>query len=196
MLAISSSDTFIATGKHNSASEVGYQCSSCDVDDASTWFHVVAVWSPPPANVYTIYVDGSSVTRSGTSGYGVGTNEGITLGIRNDYSLSDYTGNIDVVTIWRRELNTSEISEIYNSGNGRSCEYFYNTTTTGEPPIEEPKPTIFDEKWSESEINIGEQIQGMANVTITEGQIQSVIFEVMFPNGTRKNFTGTRVIYE
>jgi len=54
-------------------------------------------------------------------------------------------------------------------------------------------PSIFDEQWNETSVSLGTQVTGSANVTHSTNDIDTVKFEVMYPNGTRVNFTGTNL---
>lgn len=75
-----------------------------------------------------IYINGVKQNMTSHGGYGAGTKTGLTLGIRNDFTNSDYKGHLDGVAIWNRELTKKELSSLYNAGNGRSCNEIHNIT--------------------------------------------------------------------
>ena len=90
---------------------------SSSVLSASTWYHIVALYDG--AN-YKIYINGNlENTKAGVAPNwgGAGTNE-LSIG---KYSNSAYyfLGKIDALNLWDKELTSTEITELYNSGNGK-----------------------------------------------------------------------------
>jgi hypothetical protein len=90
------------------------------VPDTSNWYHYVFTFDD--SNL-TIYRNGSQVattayTASSTS-TGNATNP-LTLGKAPNASGNYLDGRLDDMGIWDRILSTSEISELYNSGTGKT----------------------------------------------------------------------------
>lgn len=91
---------------------------STNLTSTSTWYHVVATYNGSNLN---LYVDGSSdatpVAKTGT----INTND-TTLGI-GAYITGGlqipFAGQIDEVAIFNRALSSTEVTALYNSGNGK-----------------------------------------------------------------------------
>ena len=86
--------------------------------NTGTWYHVVCNWDASAGEV-EFFVNGSSVgTDSGliTSLYGSGNGE-FQIGSR-DGTASWLNGLIDEVSIWSKILTSTEITALYNSGDG------------------------------------------------------------------------------
>lgn len=96
----------------------------------NTWYHVVATHDAVTKTL-RMYVNGSLV---GTSNYtGVpGTNlqdGGFAIGSTWDgFTAVNYTlnGFIDEVGVWNRVLNATEVTALYNNGNGLQFPFSYN----------------------------------------------------------------------
>ena len=89
----------------------------------STWYHLMAINS---GGTITIYVNNSSIGTVATTGTISGTSN-LTLG--NDPQISWWgTGYIDSFYLWKRAIDSSERSTMYNSGNG--YEISFDTTST------------------------------------------------------------------
>jgi len=84
----------------------------------NAWHHVVMVVDQATDKIIA-YLDGawyaevtnSCVTNTNNSG-------DIVLGANGAYGTSWYRGNIDQVAIWGKALTTTEITSLWNSGNG------------------------------------------------------------------------------
>ncbi|MCK5450090.1 LamG domain-containing protein [Candidatus Pacearchaeota archaeon] len=96
-----------------------YTLTSTPTYSSGTWYHVVSTYD---GNNIRLYVNGSelsgdSVSATGTINYGGATSTYIGRRIRAD--LPDYfDGLIDEIGIWNRALNSTEVSDLYNSGDG------------------------------------------------------------------------------
>jgi hypothetical protein len=81
----------------------------------STWYHLVYTYDQSNA---ILYINGSAVSTQGLSGLNVGTNTarvGISI---DDDSSSVWKGSLDEIGIWSRALSSTEVTSLYNSGNG------------------------------------------------------------------------------
>lgn len=84
---------------------------------ALTWTHVVLTYDGSQnINGISVYIDGSldSVPASGTITNSLIVTDPSRFGLRN--STFAWPGHIDEVSFWDLELDSSEVSEIYNSG--------------------------------------------------------------------------------
>ena len=95
------------------------QCFGNTTLSSSTWYHLVAVHTPydgVSANVQ-FYVNGSA---DGSSIFDIGTPSGSNnqhIGASTNLAAF-FSGIIDEVGIWSRDLSSSEVTELYNSGAG------------------------------------------------------------------------------
>ena len=81
----------------------------------SNWYHVVGV-ADGSGNRY-LYVDGVLV-NSTSALYNVVSTYPLTLGFLPPSYNNHFTGLIDEVGVWNRTLNQTEVTQLYNSGNG------------------------------------------------------------------------------
>ena len=95
------------------------QCFGNTTLSSSTWYHLVAVHTPydgVTANVQ-FYVNGSA---DGSAIFDIGTPSGSNnqhIGASTDL-VAFFSGIIDEIGIWNRDLSSSEVTELYNSGSG------------------------------------------------------------------------------
>jgi hypothetical protein len=107
------------------------QASSLAFTDTDTeWHHILVTYNGnSDLDGVTMYIDGSSValslasTDSLPSGTDITTATDMCLGgfINNAASntrIYSFTGNMDEVAIWDKELSSDEVSAVYNSGSG------------------------------------------------------------------------------
>lgn len=88
------------------------------------WHHIVATWDGSNTN---FYVDGTARGSVANATVPVNTtNTYFNIGNRVAYNDGKVSGMIDEVGVWSKALSTTEISDLYNSGNGQ----------TMNPPIE------------------------------------------------------------
>jgi len=81
------------------------------------WHHVVATWNGTTAY---LYVDNSKSTgQSWAHTMAYCTTTKFNLG-KSIYNSNYWTGSLDEVGIWNRALTDTEVSQLYNSGSGRS----------------------------------------------------------------------------
>jgi len=80
----------------------------------NTWHHVVGTYD---GTTMKIYVD-NDLKNSGTSFSGNVADSILYIGWDRGVAGRFLTGKIDEVGIWSRALNSTEITELYNSGDG------------------------------------------------------------------------------
>lgn len=98
---------------------------------ADTWYFVTATWDGTNLKLYlnaseettTKDTDGSLTMTNTTRNMGVGV-----AGIGTD---SFWDGMLDTVNIWSRAITSTEVTELYNSGNGM----YYNGTIFTTPVV-------------------------------------------------------------
>lgn len=93
---------------------------------SGTWYHAVVTVNS--SGVAKIYINGTDDTASGGTSQTSGLQFASYFNIGNSdyYNANYFNGSIDEVGIWSKALSTTEISDLYNSGNGQ----------TMNPPIE------------------------------------------------------------
>lgn len=89
--------------------------------------HVIVTWDTPNAKP-EIWIDGVNVTVSVNSISGTinsALTEQVRIGQVSYYLTQNYVmdGYIDEPTLWKRKLSTSEITELYNGGDGMTISY-------------------------------------------------------------------------
>jgi len=94
----------------------------------------------------------------------------------NDIDLSG-TFTVDECIYYK--FNSSDASVITS--------YTISEKLGAEPALD--NVTIFDERWNTTSVSQGDSVKGLANVTSNE-TIDSVVFEIEYPNATRVNYTG------
>jgi len=112
-----------ARGGGGSATANDYTADGAAVDlsSLSTWYHVVFTWDVVPGEMKVYINNGAAdLTDSGLAITFVTNVNNFRLG----YSVGPYgdviDGLLDEVGIWSRALTSSEVAELYNSGNGKT----------------------------------------------------------------------------
>lgn len=97
--------------------------SNVSFSDA-TWYFVVA-WHNASANTLNLKIDNGSTQSTGTSGTAPEVSGApFRIGARAFASFEGFfDGIIDEVGYWKRVLTADEITDLYNSGNGRDYAY-------------------------------------------------------------------------
>jgi hypothetical protein len=93
----------------------------------STWYHLVITWTASTKKG-NWYVNGSALTeKTGTSVTSL-FNSNATFIIGNGYGNNSPVNTIDEVGVWSRALSSTEVTALYNSGNGN--QYPFSTAYT------------------------------------------------------------------
>lgn len=107
------------------SSETAFDWTSSE--SAGTWYHYVFVYD---SGTLTLYKDGSSLgnksvgTLTASSAY-------FSVGMVEKYASNYIDGVLDEVGVWSRAITGSEVTELYNSGNGLD----YAGTGGGSPAV-------------------------------------------------------------
>lgn len=142
----------ISSGEDNITIDT-YQAST-DISDGS-WHFVVVTYYGSGDDRYRVYVDGATYPEAISPAYAN------LAGSSLDFRIGYVDGNapdmqIDSVGIWSRLLDSTEITELYNSGNGISYSDFASssstttasTTATSTPPTSTTTPIVIDFDWA------------------------------------------------
>lgn len=112
-------------GNSSQVSEI----STGNIISSGNWYHIVCTYNSS-TNALKIYVNNSTPT-SGTNIRTFSYAGSSYLGRRADGNY--FNGKIDECAIWNREITSSEVTELYNSGNGLTYPFVSipTVTTTG-----------------------------------------------------------------
>ena len=118
----------------------GYYVDGTSEIKTGEWTHIVAVWDDSGSEM-KLYVNGSLEASNDTIVGSVGTIlQPLFIGSINNGGtpLNHFNGTVDEVGIWTRALNTSEITELWNSGSGTTYrEIGEDAIMTLESPLNE-----------------------------------------------------------
>lgn len=108
-----------------------YYTTNAQITTASTWYHIVIV-AKVSSGSCEVYVNGTSQTmttyRSQTTKTAGGTGS---VEIGSLISSSIYTDGIfDMTSFWTRELSSTDVTELYNSGDGKTYDEFWPSGST------------------------------------------------------------------
>lgn len=81
----------------------------------NTWYHAIAVWN---GSALKLYLNGSEVA-SVSSACTLGALNALTIGRYVGAVGYEFPGLIDEAGIWNRALSVTEVSQLYNSGQGK-----------------------------------------------------------------------------
>ena len=123
-----------ATYNGNTATSSNIGQATATVINTNTWYQVVI--TKTTSNAFKMYINGVLQTLSVING-DLSLNpiysSSNTVNIGAEQGISDFlNGRIDALNMWNRELTSSEITELYNSGNGAQyiTDSFYKPTTS------------------------------------------------------------------
>ncbi len=97
-----------------------------------TWYHIVVTFD---GTNLILYLDNSSADTATFSGTRVSATRSAYISGRAGGLY--YDGTLDEIGIWNRSLSPSEITDLYNSGDGMTYEDFPPTITLNSPAIDE-----------------------------------------------------------
>jgi len=111
---------------YRSGSSNTRQRITSDALSTDTWYHIVAT-ADVSAQDINIYIDGSLASMAAAVGSAtsiVNNNASFKIGIdsTSEFAAAYWDGLIDEVSVWSKELSSTEVSENYNSGNGEILE--------------------------------------------------------------------------
>ena len=99
----------------------GWDTLNLNLDDGE-WYHVVVTHTGDGSQSGTkFYVDGVSKTVTGTSSNTLTANVGGTFRVGNDtvgFGNRGFRGNLDEIGVWSTVLTPTDVSTLYNFGNG------------------------------------------------------------------------------
>lgn len=98
------------------------KANSAITADGATWHHLVMTWD---GSTVTFYLNGSNDGGGANSEVIRNTSSNFAICWDEHPSLQRYwTGKVDEIGIWNRELTSDDITTLYNSGNGLSYDNF------------------------------------------------------------------------
>jgi hypothetical protein len=105
----------------------GYTTGTTDLRDGNWHYIVVTAASNISANQFNLYVDGALETVSSSMSQTMNTANSLDVSVGSYTGSSNFfNGNMDKFSIWNKQLTASEITALYNSGNG-----IYATSNSG-----------------------------------------------------------------
>ena len=146
------------------------------------WYHIVAEYNTTDI---LLYINGSLIGTVSISGNGTGDYGKTSYFSNHQYTGGDrYFGKIDEVGIWNRSLNLSEISELYNLGDGLT----YNDTGDGptvtlDSPVNDTTISDVGANFTVSGNNLSDVAGEWTNVTYNVWQNSTLV------NSTTVDFT-------
>jgi len=101
---------------YNDSSPLGL-CGWCDSSASISigWHHLIIIWN---GSKYNIYLDGNAKTTTTSGTPTIFDSDFRILNRWVNANNANFNGKIDQLAIWDRTLTTTEISALYNSGNG------------------------------------------------------------------------------
>ena len=138
-----------------------------NVITSNTWFHVVVTWDTVN-DLFVMYIDGSDVSATTLATGNPATVDEINIG--SDHSDNQlWGGKLDEIGIWTKILTSSEVTSLYNSGNGLAYPFLEGTSMQ----------INIGDVWKEvpaMQINIGDVWKAVAGAQINIGDAWKTIF--------------------
>lgn len=92
------------------------------------WHHGVITFST--TNGIRIYKDnGTATTDANTTANYAASSNNVTLGQQCESTVAAFTGSLDMVYFWSRELTSTEVAELWNGGAGLQYPFVASTFT-------------------------------------------------------------------
>ena len=133
----------------------------------NTWNHIVI--TNDRDGQQKIYINGVNTYSTNSGGAVRQNNNHVRIGARGNGSASAYFyGLIDETAIWNRVLTPSEITELYNAGNGKEITQYSNGTFT----------------ISKTNGNSASSISQFTNFQVTPGVLQGTLHFQLSTDGT------------
>jgi len=137
----------------------------------NSWDHVVVT---KEGTSVKIYLNGA-VDVSGTINHSI-TGGNFSIGGRSD-GLYCFKGKIDEASVWTRALSASEVSELYNSGTGKTLLEAKTATWTMEPTFRDDFST---DNWDNmsSRINVNTTTEKLDFAMYRDGDNDSAVYDL------------------
>jgi len=133
-----------------------------------TWYHLVGRINASHISVWVNGVENASVATGGN--YFDSSTDKTYIGDTTVHGGWDnFDGLIDEIGVWNRSITDAEISDLYNSGDGMTYEYFPPTITLNYPAI--------DEQFSTNSITFNCSVSDKIGVTNVSLYLDGVINE-------------------
>ena len=140
-----------------------YNLGNNIVPTANVWHHYVLTLGN---GVATAYYDGSQIAQFSYTGSIKFSNGQYTLGHYNAFpsglSTSPFGGKIDELSIWDKILSSSEVTSLYNSGNGLA----YNSISATSSFAPSTTPQIINSAYSIPTTNLALWLDASDNSTV------------------------------
>lgn len=91
------------------------------------WYHVIATHS---ATTDRLYVNGSQI-HTATSGTLANTNTSFHIAGNSNFRGETLDGKVDEMGVWGRELSSTEVTSLYNSGSGLTYPFVIPAASPG-----------------------------------------------------------------
>jgi len=105
-----------ATGLNCFGNTGTYDITTTTTISSSTWYHIVFTNDGTTSRLYK----NASETGNKAITYSTTASSELQMGNGTPWASTPWTGYIDEVGVWTRALSGSEITELYNSGSGKS----------------------------------------------------------------------------
>ena len=162
-------DTIMFIIRDTSANEISV--TSASALPTNTWWFVCGVRDVLADKVY-VYVNGTGTSETDTTTAGMANLDAVVIG-RTQWSADYFTGVIDEVGIWNRSLSVSNITAIYNSGDGEPYDDLTNIYVTLNNPIDGSVSSSTNITFNSSYSSIGTSLD---NVTLWIWETDGTIF--------------------
>ena len=85
--------------------------------EEDTWYNIVGTFAGGDSSAPRIYINGTDATavQNATDPPGSITTEGLQIGAQSGVSVTEFTGYMNNLSIWDKELTAAEVTELYNA---------------------------------------------------------------------------------
>lgn len=98
-----------------------------------TWYHVVITYNGTTLEGFLNNSSVGTIAASGTAGNDELRSDQVRIGAAFNDLTNLWQGKIDLIGIWTKQLSATEISDLYNSGNGNAYREPVATISTRSP---------------------------------------------------------------
>ena len=151
-------------------------------DIGGTWHQIVLRFDDSTNTLTTRDNDTTTYTLTDTGDGIYDSTSEFRIG-RDPWGYANYP--VDLVAVWSRKLSDSEVTDLYNSGSGRDCDYIVNAATptptvTPIPPTATPVPTATPEVNTQYTITLTSGNPAAIDRSMTYGDIALVTVVALF----------------